>query len=71
MSEWDDDIGVSVNKLSIKVTKSEKRLNIFDFSGFRPVKNCFDFILRHVESLRRKDESKVFYSVVMELTFAR
>ena len=59
-----------MNKSSIKVTKS-KRLNVFDFSGFQPVKNSFDFIIRHVESVRRKDESKVFYSVFVELTFAR
>ena len=60
-----------MNKSSVKVTKSQKRLNIFDFLGFQPVKNCFDFILRHAESVGRKDESKVFNCVFMELTFAR
>ena len=39
--------------------------------GFWPVKNFFDFILGHVESVGRKDESKVLYCVFVELTFAR
>ena len=41
------------------------------FQGLWPVKNSFDFILGHVESIERKDESKIFYSAFVELRFAR
>jgi hypothetical protein len=39
--------------------------------GFWPVKNSFDFVLSHAESVRGENESEVFHGVFVELTFAR
>ena len=56
-----DNIQISVDESIIEVGKSEKRLNIFDFSWLEPVLDDFDFVTGHSELKRRKDIPKVFY----------
>ena len=56
-----NNIQISVDQSTIKVVKSKKRLNIFDFSWFEPVLYDFDFFIGHGEHKRGRNIPKVFY----------
>src|SRR5882724_5690292 len=63
------DFGISKNESSVKVGKTEERLNIFDLSGFRPILDYLDFVRRHGEAFGRQHISEVFAGSDMEFTF--
>jgi hypothetical protein len=64
--ERDGDVGVVVNEASIEVREPEERLNVLDFSWFRPFLNCLDFIVGHSESVGRQNVTEIFHGVRME-----
>src|SRR5882724_3440047 len=69
MHEWNSDFGISENESLVKVGKTEERLNIFDFSAFRPILDYLDFVRGHGEAFGRQHVFKVFTGSDMELTF--
>lgn len=67
--EWNDDVGVPINETLVKVTETQKELNILDILGFWPVQDCLDFVRGHLEALRTEDVTEIFNSIKMILTF--
>ena len=67
--EWNSDFGISINETTVKVGEAEERLNILDFSGFRPILDYLDFVLGHGEAFGRQHISEVFTGSDMELAF--
>src|SRR5882724_542577 len=69
MHEWNSDFGISKNESSVKIGETKERLNIFDFSGFRPILNYLDFVKRHGEAFGRQHISEVFAGSDVKFAF--
>src|SRR5579875_1647782 len=69
--QWYDDVAIIIYEASIEVSKSEERLNIFDFSRSWPVHNDFDFVFSHSEAFGRKDIAKIFDGVFVPFALVR
>src|SRR5882724_8693558 len=69
MREWNGDFGISENESSVKVGKTEKGLNIFDFLGFGPILDYLDFVRGHGEAFGRQHISEVFAGSDVEFAF--
>src|SRR5882724_3636762 len=69
MHEWNGDLGISENELSVKVGETKGRLNIFDLSGFRPILDYLDFVRGHGDAFRRQHISEVFTGSDVKFTF--
>ena len=63
-----NNVGVVVDELAIKVLESEEGLNVLNFLQFQPIGNGLNFLCRHGESVRRETETKVFGGGGMEFT---
>ena len=50
-------VGIMFDEASVKVTKSEEGLNVFDFLGNRPIENGLNFLGVHCKSGWRKNET--------------
>ena len=48
-------VGIMFDEASVEVTKSEKGLDVFDFSGDRPIENGLNFLGVHSKSGWRKN----------------
>ncbi|KIN94662.1 hypothetical protein M404DRAFT_167671 [Pisolithus tinctorius Marx 270] len=69
LSQWYDNVQIVKDKMVVKVSEAEERLNIFDLARLRPITDGLDFFLQHCEASRGKVEAKVFDQVQVELTF--
>ena len=50
VGEWNSDVGVMRNEMSIEISKTQERLYIFNLSRFRPILDDLYFISCHGES---------------------
>ena len=57
------------NEVAVKISKAEKRLNVFNLAGFRPILNSLNLGGIHLQSFFREDEAEVFDSVFGKMTF--
>ena len=69
MGQWNCEVGIIENKMSIEICESEEGLHIFDFSGFGPILDDFDLVFGHSEAIGQEDVSEVFDSVYVEEAF--
>src|SRR5882724_3317035 len=67
--EWNGNFGISENESLVKIGETKERLNIFDFSGFRPILDYLDFVRRHGEAFGRQHISEVFAGSDMKFAF--
>ena len=58
--EWDSDVQVIVDKVTIKVSKTKEGLNIFNLLRFGPFVNNLDLIISHCQALGLQDIAKEF-----------
>ena len=55
VGEWNGDVRVVWDEVSIEISETQERLYIFNLSRFRPILNDLYFISCHGESTRRED----------------
>ena len=55
VGEWNGDVRVVWDEVSIEISETQERLYIFNLSRFRPILNDLHFISCHGESTRRED----------------
>jgi len=60
MGEWDCDVRVIVDKATIKVSKTEEGLNVFDLPRLGPFMNDLDLIFGHSQAFGLQDVAKQF-----------
>ena len=58
-----------MNEMPIEVTKTQKGLNILNFTRFWPIQNDLNLVLSHVESIGADDKAEVFNTSLVELAF--
>jgi hypothetical protein len=58
-----------MNISPIKISKTQKRLNVLDFSWFRPVLYDFDLGRIHLKSVGSDHMAKIINRLGMEITF--
>ncbi len=68
-SQRNGDFRVIFSETSIEVGETEEGLYVFDFVGFRPLEDSFDFAGVHGKSIWRQNITKIFDCVLGELTF--
>ena len=61
-------MGVSIDKTSIKVSKTKERLNFFNISGHRPRSNSFKFLGVHSNAISTDYVTQVLNFGFVELT---
>ncbi|KIO01763.1 hypothetical protein M404DRAFT_149401 [Pisolithus tinctorius Marx 270] len=66
-SEWNDDVGVVVNELSVEICEAEERLDVLHLPQLRPVADCLNLLSRHGETGGRKNITKVLDRVRVKL----
>ena len=59
----------SLDKLPIKVGKSEQNFNILYWPRFRPLLNCFDFFISYRDTLQKYHLAKKPNFFLIELIF--
>src|ERR1700679_1175924 len=67
--ERDNNVGIAMNEPSIEVTKTQKGLNILNFTRFWPVHNDLNLILGHSESVGGDNKAEVLDTIFVELAF--
>src|SRR3979490_1562299 len=69
MGQWNCEVGVIENKMSIEICESEEGLHIFDFSWFGPILDDFDLVFGHSKAIGQENLSEVFNGVYVEEAF--
>jgi hypothetical protein len=64
-------IRVVMDESSIEVGKPKERLNIFHFTGYRPLLDGLDLVGGHGKAVRREDISEVLQRVTVPFAFTR
>ena len=67
--ERNDNVGVVVDELTVKVHESEEGLNVLNFLWFWPIRDGLNFLCGHGESIGRETETEVLGGGGIELTF--
>ncbi|KIN97862.1 hypothetical protein M404DRAFT_159354 [Pisolithus tinctorius Marx 270] len=67
VSEWNDDVGVVINELSIEVCKTKERLDVSHLPWLRPVADCLNLLSGHGETGGRKIITEVLDGVRVKL----
>ncbi|KIN95989.1 hypothetical protein M404DRAFT_164526, partial [Pisolithus tinctorius Marx 270] len=67
-SEWNDNVRVVINELSIEVHKAKEGLDVLHLPWLRPVMDCLNLLSRHGETGGRKNIAKVLDGVRVKLT---
>ncbi|KIN99920.1 hypothetical protein M404DRAFT_153869 [Pisolithus tinctorius Marx 270] len=67
-SEWNDDVGVVINELSVEVCETKKGLDVLHLPWLRPVTGCLNLLGRHGETGGRKNAAEVLNRVGVKLT---
>ncbi|KIN98462.1 hypothetical protein M404DRAFT_157730, partial [Pisolithus tinctorius Marx 270] len=70
-SEWNDDVGVVINELSVEICKTEERLDVLHLPWLRPVVDCLNLLSRHGETGGRKNITEVLDRVGVKLALLR
>jgi hypothetical protein len=65
------DIGVVMDESSIEVGEPKKRLDIFHFTGYRPLLNGLDLVGSHGKAVWREDISEILHGVTVPFAFTR
>jgi len=60
VSKRNNDVGIIVNEVAIKIGKAKERLNLLDILGSGPFEDGIDLGLRHRNAGRRDNEAKEF-----------
>ncbi|KIN93115.1 hypothetical protein M404DRAFT_161010, partial [Pisolithus tinctorius Marx 270] len=68
VSEWNDDVGVVINELSVEICETKERLDVSHLLQLRPVTDCLDILSRHGETGGRKNITEVLNGVGVKLT---
>ena len=58
-----------MNETPIEVTKTQKGLNILNFTRFWPIQNDLNLVLSHAESIGANDKAEAFNTSLVELAF--
>ncbi|KIO02034.1 hypothetical protein M404DRAFT_148603 [Pisolithus tinctorius Marx 270] len=66
-SEWNDNVGVVINELSVEICKTKERLDVSHLLQLRPVADCLNLLSRHGETGGRKNITKVLNGVRVKL----
>ncbi|KIN97867.1 hypothetical protein M404DRAFT_159457 [Pisolithus tinctorius Marx 270] len=66
-SEWNDNVGVVINELSIEVCKTKERLDVSHLPQLRPVVDCLNLLSGHGETGGRKNITEVLNGVGVKL----
>jgi hypothetical protein len=69
--EQNCDIGVVMDESSIEVGKPKERLDVFHFTGYRPLLDGLDLVGGHGKAVRREDISEILHGVTVPFTFTR
>ncbi|KIO10361.1 hypothetical protein M404DRAFT_129513 [Pisolithus tinctorius Marx 270] len=68
VSEWNDDVRVVINELSVEVCETKKGLDVSHLPWLRPVVDCLNLLSGHGETGGRKNEAEVLNGVGVKLT---
>lgn len=60
---------IAMDEPPIEVTKTQKGLNILNFTRFWPVQNDLNLILGHAESVGGDNKAEVLDTIFVELAF--
>ncbi|KIO14820.1 hypothetical protein M404DRAFT_119043, partial [Pisolithus tinctorius Marx 270] len=71
VSEWNDDVRVVINELSVEICETEERLDVSHLPQLRPVADCLNLLSRHGETRGRKNITEVLDGVRVKLTLLR
>ena len=63
VGERDHNVQVALDEPVVKIGEAKEGLDVLDFSWFRPIENCLDFVTGHKEPGWGEDISKVFDSL--------
>ncbi|KIO00963.1 hypothetical protein M404DRAFT_151479 [Pisolithus tinctorius Marx 270] len=66
-SEWNDDVGVVINELSIEICETKERLDVSHLLRLRPVADCLNLLSGHGETGGRKDITEELDGVGVKL----
>ena len=69
--ERNDNVGVVVDEATVEVRETEEGLDVLHLAGCWPIRDGFDLVSRHGESVGGKAESEVFSGSSVEFTFLR
>ncbi|KIO08726.1 hypothetical protein M404DRAFT_133616 [Pisolithus tinctorius Marx 270] len=67
VSEWNDDVRVVINELSVEICKTKERLDVLHLPWLRPVADCLNLLSRHGETGGRKNITEVLDGVRVKL----
>ncbi|KIO06488.1 hypothetical protein M404DRAFT_138923, partial [Pisolithus tinctorius Marx 270] len=66
-SEWNDDVRVVINELSVEICETKERLDVLHLLWLRPVMDCLNLLSRHGETRGRKNITEVLDRVRVKL----
>ena len=61
LSQGNHNVGVIEYELAVEVCEAQEGLYVLHLLGFGPITNCFDFVGRHCQAVRREEISEVFH----------
>ncbi|KIO01585.1 hypothetical protein M404DRAFT_149669 [Pisolithus tinctorius Marx 270] len=70
-SEWNNDVGVVINELSVEICETKERLDVLHLPQLRPVMDCLNLLSRHGETRGRKNITEVLDGVGVKLALLR
>jgi len=70
-SKRNNDVGIIVDEVAIKVGKAKERLNLLDILGSRPFEDGINLGLRHRNAGRRDNEAEEFCRLDGKFAFFR
>ncbi|KIN97385.1 hypothetical protein M404DRAFT_160522, partial [Pisolithus tinctorius Marx 270] len=68
VSEWNDNVGVVINELSVEICEAKERLDVSHLPWLRPVTDCLNLLSGHGETRGRKNITEVLNGVGVKLT---
>ncbi|KIO15016.1 hypothetical protein M404DRAFT_120097, partial [Pisolithus tinctorius Marx 270] len=66
--DWNNDVGVVINELSVEICKTKERLDVSHLLQLRPVVDCLNLLSGHGETGGGKNITKVLDRVRVKLT---
>ncbi|KIM65442.1 hypothetical protein SCLCIDRAFT_112672 [Scleroderma citrinum Foug A] len=69
--EWNNNVGIIMDEMTVEVGKSEEGLDVLHFTRFWPVLDSLDFLQRHGEAIGGQVVAQVFHGSRVELTLLR
>ncbi|KIO08656.1 hypothetical protein M404DRAFT_133161, partial [Pisolithus tinctorius Marx 270] len=67
-SEWNNNVRVVINELSVEICETKERLDVLHLPQLRPVMDCLNLLGRHGETRGRKNITEVLDGVGVKLT---